>query len=175
MYYFSNVATHVALCCITRILSKKSRCTSSSTTDVSTRPVAHCFHCVPEVASLKFMFTWQLSFLVLGFCPCVYIHHKRISPDMPHKVDSTSRLLNLLSCVCSTSSRLHPQQKRWNRLKLIRQRWRNRFKQAGYRLTHSLISSEILYLLSGIHYNVNTFWRSMQGAVPCVGCLQIFW
>jgi len=42
------------------------------------------------------------------------------------------------------------------------------------KLTLYLINSEILYLSSGIRYNVNTFWRSMQGTVPCVGCLQIF-
>ena len=36
---------------------KYTSCTSSSTTDVSQRSVAHCFHCVPEVANLKFMFT----------------------------------------------------------------------------------------------------------------------
>ena len=55
-------------------------CTSSSiTVDVSNRSVAHCFNNVAEVVNLMCYYvavvynSCMLSFLVFGFCPCVYI------------------------------------------------------------------------------------------------------
>ena len=58
--------------------SKYASCNSSrTTTDKSNRSVAHCFHCVPEEANLKFMSTCGSvcynSILVFKFCPCFYM------------------------------------------------------------------------------------------------------
>jgi len=131
------------------VWNKHSSCTSSSATDVSNSSVAHCSHCVPEVANLKFMFTWQLPFLVFRFFVSIYImsasqtcHIKwTLPPDYPG-----AYLRNLLSCVCCTSSQLHL---RWNlkRVKMIfikLIRWRDRFKQGTGRYRYRVqVNSEV--------------------------------